>query len=70
MRVVAMNETDDSSEVVLNYENPRIPNMVRRGSFLLTLQGLGGDKPTSITLKIVVSADGMLRAQLYGAGNA
>lgn len=67
VRVVAMNELDETSEIVLAYEDPNIPNLVRRGSFQITLEAFGGDQPSKMLLKVSVGPDGVLRVQKYGS---
>lgn len=65
VRLASLDELDDAAEIALPYEAPRLPNLVQRGDYLLTLEALGGDVPERIQIRLWTDSDGTLHARQY-----
>lgn len=63
VRVASLDETQAGSEIVLAYENPRIPNCVPRGDYVLTLGVYGASRPVERDFRLLVGRNGRLKLQ-------
>ncbi|MEW5943117.1 MAG: hypothetical protein AB1710_04590 [Pseudomonadota bacterium] len=54
VEVAFLNESDEKSEIGLQYENREYPNAIPRGSYELTIKAYGGGKPVERKFKMFV----------------
>lgn len=65
IEVAWLDECSTDSQIVLQYENPNIPNMVRRGDYLLSLVAYGGGPPVFGMFRLFVDDSGYLCFEPY-----
>lgn len=63
--VAWLDERSADSQIVLQYEDPTIANMVRRGDYILSLVAYGGGPPVSGMYRLFVDDAGYLRFERY-----
>jgi hypothetical protein len=61
--VACLDETKPDTEIALQYETDKYPNLIPRGSYLLTVRAYGGVSPVEIVLRLFVDDKGYLRLQ-------
>jgi hypothetical protein len=61
--VACLDETKSDTEIALQYETDKYPNLIPRGSYLLTLRAYGDGNPAEIVLRLFVDDKGYLRLQ-------
>jgi hypothetical protein len=65
VRVAGMDETVADSEIALQYEDGGLPNLIRRGDFLITLRAYGTSVVAEESFRLFVSPGGQLRMRRY-----
>jgi len=70
IEVAWLDERSVESQIVLQYENPAIPNMVKRGDYLLSLVAYGGGPPVSGMYRLCVDGGGYLRFERHSEERA
>lgn len=61
--VACLDETTSDTEIALQYETDKYPNLIPRGSYLLTLRAYGAGSPGEIVVRLSVDSNGYLRIQ-------